>query len=348
MNSFNIDTCPGFLQTGQTSCFTADGKETACPGSGQDGEYRLGCPWPSPRFLPQEATVSDLLTGLTWTRNANPAEFPMTWQEAFAFVTALNIQNYLGYNDWRLPNRKEMHSLMSYQAKKPSLPIGHPFRNIFLGWYWTSTTAARHPAYAWYIHLEGARMFYGRKDSRYLLWPVRGRSPVLVRTGQSQCYGMDGHMIQAENTGQDGELQSGRTWPQPRFSVNGPTVQDRLTKLCWLKDGGLAQGPVDWEKALAIIAELNKEQQGGINNWQLPNINALESLVDCSTHSPALPAKHPFTHVQDEYWSSTTSYFEPDWAWVLYLNKGALGVGIKYEKSFHVWPVAPAWTEPGI
>jgi len=45
--------------------------------------------------------------------------------------------------------------------------------------------------------------------------------------------------------------------------------------------------------------------------------------VDCAAHRPALPSGHPFADVQDIYWSSTTSLFELDWAWALYLEKGA-------------------------
>lgn len=59
----------------------------------------------------------------------------------------------------------------------------------------------------------------------------------------------------------------------------------------------------------------------------------------CSQHTPALPEQHPFTALQEAYWSSTTSMFEPDWAWVLYLNKGATGVGYKPGRTFHVWVV---------
>ncbi len=59
-----------------------------------------------------------------------------------------------------------------------------------------------------------------------------------------------------------------------------------------------------------------------------------------SQGDPALPDGHPFKNVRDVYWSSTTSFFEADWAWALYLNKGATGVGFKQEKGFHLWPVA--------
>jgi hypothetical protein len=128
------------LQTGQDHCYDSKGQLTPCQGSGQDGEYRLGA----------------------------------TWQEALDQIVLWNQKSFLGFNDWRLPNRTELRSLMSYQARNPSLPSGQPFTHIFLGWYWTSTTVAINPAYAWYVHLEGARMFYGRKDQYYPFWPVHG------------------------------------------------------------------------------------------------------------------------------------------------------------------------------
>lgn len=59
----------------------------------------------------------------------------------------------------------------------------------------------------------------------------------------------------------------------------------------------------------------------------LPNINEPESLVDCDRHTPALPIDAVFTALRDGYWSSTSNAYEPDWAWALYLTKGAVGVG---------------------
>ncbi|NIR99286.1 MAG: DUF1566 domain-containing protein, partial [Gammaproteobacteria bacterium] len=100
----------------------------------------------------------------------------------------------------------------------------------------------------------------------------------------------------------------------------------------------LVDESVDWEAALAAVRELNARRAGPAA-WRLPNINELESLVDCARHEPALPAEHAFTAVRDVYWSSTTSLYELDWAWALYLDKGAVGVGQKRVARFHVWPV---------
>jgi hypothetical protein len=332
---------PGYLWTGQSSCYDNNGKVVPCGDSGQDGEFKAGIPWPQERFSVAGELVLDHLTGLRWLRNANPAEFPVTWQEAFDYVFRMNREKMGGHTDWRVPNRRELRSLMSFDTLRPALPGKHPFENIFLGWYWTSTTAAIHPDYAWYVHMEGARMFYGRKDQYYLLWPVCGHGRgILPKTGQKKCYDHGGNEISCPGRGQDGELQTGLDWPEPRFVVRQEAVLDRLTGLYWLRNADVNAGILSWEESLHSIRRLDQPLPGKLMRWRLPTINELESLIDCSRHTPALPGGHPFENVRDVYWSSTTSFFEPAWAWALYLNKGATGVGFKQRSGFHLWPVA--------
>jgi hypothetical protein len=332
----------GYLATGQKTCHDTSGQEILCTGTGQDAEHNKGDPWPAPRFKRQEETVLDRLTGLVWTENANLAEFPVTWQEALNFVHHMNQEEAFGYADWRLPNRRELRSLISFQTKRPALPEGHVFKNVVLSWYWTSTTASINRAYAWYIHMEGGRMFYGGKAESFLFWPVRRRGyDRLPRTGQMQCFDSGGTSMPCKGSGQDGEYQAGRVWPRQRFESVGDGVVDRLTGLCWSKNADLTDKPVTWEHAFKATKDLRGSSHG-VRPWRLPNINELESLVDASMHSPALPAQHPFKNLREAYWSSTTSMFEPDWAWALYLAKGAVGVGQKKGPHFHVWAVCDA------
>ncbi|MEE4242907.1 MAG: DUF1566 domain-containing protein [Desulfopila sp.] len=325
------------LQTGLKRCYDSNGEEQPCAGTGQDGEYQSGYPWPDPRFDQiDENLIRDLATGLVWVRDANLFSFPMTWQEGLEEVARLNTKEHFGRNDWRLPNRREMRSLINHGARKPALPDDNPFENVFLGWYWTSTSAARAPGYAWYVHMEGGRMFYGRKDSYYLVWPVCGSSTLLPQTGQRGCFDEHGEEVDCEASGQDGELRQGKIWPSPRFRREEEGVADLLTGLVWAREGDVAPAQGSWEEALDSIATL-AGQTG--KAWRLPTINELESLVDVSRHSPALPHDHCFSSVQEAYWSSTTSFFEPDWAYVLYMHKGAVGVGFKKNRDFAVWPV---------
>ena len=332
---------PGYLWTGQAACYGVNGTIVSCRNSGQDAEFRTGNPWSLQRFAVHGALVLDSLTGLYWLRNANPGEFPVTWQEALDYISRMNSEKTGGRTDWRLPNRRELRSLMAFETRQPSLPAGHPFENVFLNWYWTSTSAAIHPGYAWYVHMEGARMFYGRKDQYYLFWPVCGRTEnVIPATGQKKCYDTEGNETSCRGTGQDGELQMGLAWPDPRFIAEQAVVLDTLTGLYWFRDADVISTTMDWTAALDYVKKLAQDVAVGHMKWRLPTINELESLVDCSRHNPALPGDHPFENVRDVYWSSTTSFFDPAWAWALYLNKGATGVGFKRQKEFHLWPVA--------
>jgi len=308
-------------RTGQQTCHAADGAVIPCAGSGQDGEWRAGAAWPQPRFRVEGEAVEDRLTGLTWLRRANPAGFPLAWTELEAWLTDFNAQGATAWNDWRAPDRRELRSLIDYQARDPALPPGHPFREVYPGWYWTSTRFARDPGFVWWVQLTGGRMFYSHQSQYHLLWPVRGAGNGLL-TAPSPRAG-----------------SGGAAWPQPRFAAAGDVVRDRLTGLTWTRRADLAPGETTWTQALATVAGLNRGGLAGWTDWRLPNINELESLVDCDQHTPALSPGHPFVDLGQGCWSSTTSLYEPDWAWALYLDKGACGVGQKKDPHFRVWAV---------
>ncbi|MGW8193315.1 MAG: Lcl C-terminal domain-containing protein [Desulforhopalus sp.] len=331
------------LATGIRRCYDEKGQKVDCRGTGQDAEMLPGNHWPEERFKRLDAQlVQDRATDLIWTKNSCPSDFPLTWQEGLQFVDEMNKQARYGRSDWRMPNRRELRSLIDHGEKKPALTGNHPFENIFLGWFWTSTTAAIATGYAWYVHLEGGRMFYGGKDSSYWVWPVCGTSATLTATGGRFCYNAEGERIPCDKNGQDGALRMGVSWPEPRFKRVATGVLDLLTGLVWHAAARLGEKTTTWQEALTTVQRYGDET--GLP-WRMPTINELESLVDASCHSPALPARNPFSDIQDEYWSSTTSSYETDWAYVLYLQKGAVGVGFKKNRDFSLWPVMSAKTD---
>jgi hypothetical protein len=57
-------------------------------------------------------TITDRATGLTWSKDDSGRG--MNWQEALAWVQTKNRENFLGHNDWRLPNAKELQSIVDY------------------------------------------------------------------------------------------------------------------------------------------------------------------------------------------------------------------------------------------
>ncbi len=63
-----------------------------------------------------DATITDSATGLIWAQDDSGTDAPdgLNWEEALSYVEEQNAANYLGYSDWRLPNVKELQSILDY------------------------------------------------------------------------------------------------------------------------------------------------------------------------------------------------------------------------------------------
>ena len=95
-------------------------------------------------------TISDNATGLMWSQG--DSEKGLNWQEALAWVQTKNSTSYLGYNDWRLPNAKELQSIVDY-SRSPDTTNSAAIDPLFnctsvtneaeqsdFPYYWTGTT----------------------------------------------------------------------------------------------------------------------------------------------------------------------------------------------------------------
>lgn len=179
-------------KTGQTVCYDAGGTPVSCTGTGQDGEYQKGVAT-SPRFTDNgDGTVTDNLTSLVWLKNANcigtdnpgfdtdgtGGDGEVYWQTALNFVAGLNSGIYscgVTQTDWRLPNLKELQSLIDYNQVNPALPLGHPFLDVQLGYDWSATTYVGNTSYAWSVYLSYGNVgTFGKMVNTRYVWPVRG------------------------------------------------------------------------------------------------------------------------------------------------------------------------------
>jgi hypothetical protein len=138
--------------TGQTACSDTTGALVDCAGTGQDAEAAGGA---GRRFTDNgDGTIRDEDTGLVWERLEDDGGIHdwnnlYTWEEAFGKVADLNAAAFAGHEDWRLPNRFELETLVNLGASSPATHSRF-WRDCFLGcsdcsctrssFYWSSTT----------------------------------------------------------------------------------------------------------------------------------------------------------------------------------------------------------------
>lgn len=127
-------------------------------------------------------TVTDTRTGLMWDRCARGLSgvgcatgtaSTFTWQAALN--AAATIGAYKGYNDWRLPNLKELRSLVEECRVNPSINE-FTFPNTPASFFWSGSPSAGVASNAWYVFFDYGDAFIGHRSSA-----LRVR---LVRAGQ--------------------------------------------------------------------------------------------------------------------------------------------------------------------
>jgi hypothetical protein len=102
----------------------------------------------------EDDTISDLATGLMWMKN--DSQIPLDWAGALAWADQVNALNYMGYSDWRVPNAKELQSILDY-SRSPDTTGSAAIDPVFnttaienlagdtdFAFYWSSTTHKRY------------------------------------------------------------------------------------------------------------------------------------------------------------------------------------------------------------
>jgi hypothetical protein len=147
------DVTSGLPGTGQTTSYAA----------GDDADVRAGG---ALSYTDNgDGTVTDNRTGLTWEKKTDAnVNNVYSWQGGLDYAAELNAMNngagFAGHNDWRLPNIRELLSIVDYGRSNPSIdPIFGPTSGVlnFVS-YWSSTSwAAFQPQYnAWSVDFKDA------------------------------------------------------------------------------------------------------------------------------------------------------------------------------------------------
>ena len=167
-------------KTGETTCWGLDGNPIDCAGTGQDGEYQKGVSV-DPRFTDNgDGTVKDNLTGLIWLKDAG-CFVPQDWTTGLSSANTLasgacGLTDGSVAGDWRLPNIKELESLIDYGQVGLALPPGHPFAFVQVSQpYWSSTNSVQRLGfYACHVDFGEGGVSSHDKTTPNNVWPVRG------------------------------------------------------------------------------------------------------------------------------------------------------------------------------
>ena len=146
-----------------------------------DGDYQTGRPF---RFLTfsidGDLVTIDTNTGLMWAADGdeNGCDGGMTGKWVPALQTCHDLLNFAGFNDWRLPNVKELQSIVDYETSVASPCVDETaFPNTKQSLYWSSTTfhqsASLDPAMC-VSFANGGVVTMSKDESNVYLRAVRG------------------------------------------------------------------------------------------------------------------------------------------------------------------------------
>ena len=113
----------------------------------------------------------DSKTGLTWQDNSAIKETKMTWQDAKSYCRELSLG---GYSDWRLPNIKELQSIVDISRYNPAIKKGFKYVTTS-DYYWSSSVYVLDTKYAWIVYFENGYAFNDSKTNKNYVRCVRGR-----------------------------------------------------------------------------------------------------------------------------------------------------------------------------
>jgi len=188
--------CPlgGVTETGQTQCW--DPVDVAppidpldCVNTGQDGDVRAGI---ANDFVNNgNGTITDNRTKLQWEILTDDGsihdwdDFSYQWAGAFGKIEDLNEMAFAGQDDWRVPNIRELQTLLNYSAYNPATHGVFAFECkagcnsdecscTKASIYWAATTYQQSSSLAWAVQFQTGLVSNSSKISYNYVRAVRG------------------------------------------------------------------------------------------------------------------------------------------------------------------------------
>jgi hypothetical protein len=259
-------------------------------------------------------TVTDTSTGLMWQKET--PDDAKTWEQALSYCENLTLG---GHTDWRLPTIKELRSLVDYTRYNPAINTTY-FPDTVASDYWSSTTYADGPDYAWIVYFYGGYdVSYGKSYDGYVR-AVRGGQGgglgylVISPTSQSVAKDAGTTTFSVSNTGTGtmpwtAAVTSGGSWLRITSGASGTdsgtitcgydanTGTDSRTGTIRVTASGASGSPVDVTVTQAVsgtgdcISDWLSQNpaQGSISGQELSDINCLFDWLETNVPDICYP-----------------------------------------------------------
>ena len=280
-----------FVALGLSSCHANKRPAARSPSADGGATAAAWATWPMPNStagLPhpqsfdttRDEVAVDAITGLMWQRNvaANPTSFAGAKQECDRLALA-------GYDDWRLPSRIELVSILHLGRIQPAIdPVVFP--RTPNDWFWTSSVAASDANAAWYVYFYFG---YPKTDlvSNQFSWRC-------VRTATSHPA------------------------PSAHYDLQSETVRDVGTGLLWQRS--TPDRTFTFDDARTYCSQLSLAGQLG---WRLPSMTELLTLIDEGAATAPMIDATAFPNTPSEaFWTSSEFGGVSGMAWQVYFDHG--------------------------
>ena len=268
-------------KTGQTRSYDKNGIEVTDGSLKDDGFYQSGVKYNYTRDDSKEI-VKDLTTGLIWQDNIDTKDVKKTFTNASIYCDELILNNF---TDWRLPNTKELQSLIynNYyenilKYKAPIRLRGKPFSSYILPYYWSNN--------GWRIDFGFGYLLAPYSSSKQFIRCVHGNEKFTTKNFLRNESGI---------------------------------VIDKKTNLSWQDnyvDNNQIIPHMSWEESIKYCEDL---KLGNKNDWRLPNKNEFLSIIDYKNKTiDSIFQKNSSNN--SYYWTSTSYKKSPREAWRIGFN----------------------------
>ena len=278
--------------------------------------------------------------GQDYDKDGNAIDFNGTAsdQDTQDFIVYVNSDSSInngsglcGHTNWRLPTVHEIKGLADYDAvaanglggySSPSIDTDyfpHALASQYQ-WYWTSHLNVDPD-----VNPNGDDTVAGSSISNYYAWAYNSAES-RTRSGTGSTVGSTVRSNYVRLVSSSAAVASHFSdYSDDRYTDNGDgTISDARTGLMWMQcsygqtydggdtnsDGIICEGSPtfgSWQQAFAWAADSNANVDYGYNDWRLPNIKELGSIVDFGSAIPAINQSIFPNTSTGSYWTSTPS-----------------------------------------